>query len=161
MLSNVKVIQVSIRSNWGACMGRPSNFEKRFYARMRLLAEQSWRAEEVEFDEKPERRLCPATAHLHPDYQSSCSECVGALCKKMVALGLDDQRQPLPYLQRPYCGAITRNQFSCQQRVVPGKARCRFHGGHSTGPKTEEGRKRISEAQKLRWKRFRASKLTS
>ena len=31
-------------------------------------------------------------------------------------------------------------------RAEPGKARCRFHGGKSTGPKTEAGRNRIAEA---------------
>jgi hypothetical protein len=31
-------------------------------------------------------------------------------------------------------------------RVEFGKARCRFHGGLSTGPKTEAGRIRIAEA---------------
>ena len=30
----------------------------------------------------------------------------------------------------------------------PGKARCRFHGGKSTGPKTQAGRARIAEAQR-------------
>jgi hypothetical protein len=36
-----------------------------------------------------------------------------------------------------------------------GKARCRFHGGLSTGPKTEAGRARIAEAQRRRWRAFR------
>jgi len=36
-------------------------------------------------------------------------------------------------------------------RVEFGKARCRFHGGLSTGPKTEAGRTRIAEAQRRRW----------
>jgi hypothetical protein len=30
-------------------------------------------------------------------------------------------------------------------RVVPGKRRCRFHGGLSTGPKTKAGRARIAD----------------
>ena len=37
-------------------------------------------------------------------------------------------------------------------RVEFGKARCRFHGGLSTGPKTETGRRRIAEAQRRRWR---------
>jgi ABC transporter substrate binding protein len=41
-------------------------------------------------------------------------------------------------------------------RVVPAKRRCRFHGGMSTGPKTEAGRARIAEAQRRRWKAFRS-----
>jgi hypothetical protein len=35
--------------------------------------------------------------------------------------------------------------------VVVGKARCRLHGGLSTGPKTPEGRERIAAAQRKRW----------
>ena len=37
------------------------------------------------------------------------------------------------------------------------KARCRFHGGLFTGPKTEAGRRRIADAQRHRWDVFRAS----
>jgi hypothetical protein len=42
-------------------------------------------------------------------------------------------------------------------RVEPNKARCRFHGGLSTGPKTEAGRRRIADAQRRRWGVFRGS----
>jgi hypothetical protein len=37
---------------------------------------------------------------------------------------------------RPRCGAKTRAGGRCLVRVELGKARCRFHGGLSTGPKT-------------------------
>jgi hypothetical protein len=40
-------------------------------------------------------------------------------------------------------------------RVELGKGRCRFHGGLSTGPKTEAGRARITEAQRRRWAAYR------
>ena len=40
-------------------------------------------------------------------------------------------------------------------KVELGKARCRFHGGLSTGPKTEAGRARIAETQRRRWHAFR------
>jgi hypothetical protein len=40
-------------------------------------------------------------------------------------------------------------------RVKFGKARCRLHGGLSTGPKTEAGRARIAEAQRRRWRAYR------
>jgi hypothetical protein len=56
---------------------------------------------------------------------------------------------------RPVCGALTRAGGLCRVRVEPGKARCRFHGGLSTGPKTPEGRARIAEAQRRRWSVFR------
>ena len=38
---------------------------------------------------------------------------------------------------------------------LAGKARCRFHGGLSTGSKTEAGRARIAEAQRRRWREYR------
>jgi hypothetical protein len=56
---------------------------------------------------------------------------------------------------RPRCCAKTRAGVPCITRVVPGKRRCRFHGGLSTGPRTTEGRARIAEAQRRRWKAFR------
>src|SRR5690349_989439 len=56
---------------------------------------------------------------------------------------------------RPRCGAKTRAGGTCMVRVEFGKARCRFHGGLSTGPKTEAGRIRIAEAQRRRWRAYR------
>jgi hypothetical protein len=40
-------------------------------------------------------------------------------------------------------------------RVEFSKARCRLHGGLSTGPKTKAGRERIAEAQRRRWRAYR------
>lgn len=41
------------------------------------------------------------------------------------------------------CGAMRhRDGHPCQARPEPGKRRCRFHGGRSTGPRTAEGRSR-------------------
>src|SRR4029077_20450803 len=56
---------------------------------------------------------------------------------------------------RLLCGAKTRAGGCCQVRAEPGKARCRFHGGKSTGPKTQAGRARMAEAQRLRWLAYR------
>jgi hypothetical protein len=56
---------------------------------------------------------------------------------------------------RRLCGAKTRAGGYCQGRAEPAKARCRFHGGNSTGPKTPAGRARIAEAQRLRWLAYR------
>jgi hypothetical protein len=66
--------------------------------------------------------------------------------------------QPSPNRRkgRLLCGAKTRAGGCCQVRAELGKARCRFHGGKSTGPKTEAGRSRIAEAQRLRWRAYRA-----
>ena len=65
--------------------------------------------------------------------------------------------QPSPNRRkgRRLCGAKTRAGGCCQVRAEPGKARCRFHGGKSTGPKTQAGRARIAEAQRLRWRGYR------
>ena len=53
------------------------------------------------------------------------------------------------------CAAKTRSGSLCRAKRVPGRKRCRMHGGLSTGPKTDLGRQRISEAQKQRWKKVR------
>jgi hypothetical protein len=42
------------------------------------------------------------------------------------------------------CLAKTRQGSACQKPALKGKSRCQLHGGKSTGPKTEEGRARIS-----------------
>ena len=38
------------------------------------------------------------------------------------------------------CKAVTRRGTRCRCKPVPGSRRCRFHGGLSTGPKTEAGK---------------------
>jgi hypothetical protein len=58
----------------------------------------------------------------------------------------------------PKCGARTRAGGSCRVRAEPGRTRCRFHGGLSTGPRTPEGRQRISEANRRRWAAWRAAR---
>ncbi len=62
-----------------------------------------------------------------------------------------------PKRERPRCGATCRNGSSCQappvwdkRRDCPVNGRCRIHGGLSTGPKTEEGRRRIAESNRAR-----------
>ena len=52
---------------------------------------------------------------------------------------------------RQLCGARTRKGHPCKAKALPGKRRCKFHGGMSTGPRTREGRQRIAEAQRRRW----------
>jgi hypothetical protein len=39
---------------------------------------------------------------------------------------------------------------------VAANGRCKFHGGHSTGPRTQEGRNRIARAQRERWRLWQA-----
>lgn len=44
-------------------------------------------------------------------------------------------------MQRVTCGAKRhRDGQPCQAKSEPGKRRCRFHGGRSTGPRTPEGK---------------------
>ena len=69
--------------------------------------------------------------------------------------------EKLPRCERPRCGAKTRQGTPCKapcvwDEVKGYNARCRMHGGLSTGPKTLAGRARISAAQQRRWKRYRA-----
>ena len=45
------------------------------------------------------------------------------------------------FLAAPRCGAKTRAGCACRQPAMP-NGRCRFHGGKSTGPRTEAGRAR-------------------
>jgi hypothetical protein len=86
--------------------------------------------------------------------QRGCSDsdcAIGAKCKRMAELGLAGDGSPLPRRDRPSCGARTRKGPACLARVVPGKRRCRVHGGLSTGPRTPEGKARIAGAQRRRW----------
>ncbi|MFC0280568.1 HGGxSTG domain-containing protein [Falsigemmobacter intermedius] len=62
--------------------------------------------------------------------------------------------------RRVRCNAKTRKGTHCWCSSAPGKQRCKYHGGLSTGARTEEGRERIAQAQRRRWARWRAEKLT-
>ncbi|MCZ8336235.1 MAG: HGGxSTG domain-containing protein [Rhodobacteraceae bacterium] len=68
----------------------------------------------------------------------------------------DDGSTPLPYNDRPSCGAKTRQGHRCKNKVVPGRTKCKFHGGLSTGPRTDAGRAKIAMAQKARWSKRRS-----
>jgi hypothetical protein len=73
----------------------------------------------------------------------------------LVMMMASDQTSPSRRKGRLLCGAKTRAGGCRQVRVEPGKTRCRFRGGKSTGPKTEAGRARIVEAQRRRWLAYR------
>lgn len=60
--------------------------------------------------------------------------------------------------RRVICGAKTRKGTPCRAKSEPGKRRCKFHGGKSTGARTPEGRQRLSEAAHRRWARWRAER---
>jgi len=46
------------------------------------------------------------------------------------------------------CGAKTRAGTPCKITTIYKSGRCKFHGGLSTGPKTAEGKARISAARR-------------
>ncbi len=61
----------------------------------------------------------------------------------------------------PRCGARTKTRGGRPCRASPvldpywgetRNGRCKLHGGLSTGPRTAEGRMRIAEAQRKRWR---------
>ena len=55
------------------------------------------------------------------------------------------------------CGARTRHRHGfCRNWPVPGKERCRLHGGLSTGAITEEGKARSLAAMHDGWQRWLA-----
>ncbi len=48
------------------------------------------------------------------------------------------------------CGARTRKGTLCQCKGLGRGRRCKFHGGMSTGPRTEAGKRRIADANRRR-----------
>ena len=63
------------------------------------------------------------------------------LTKGNVKIGLEWRFGPDWPGQR--CGAKTRRGKGCQRPANKKNGRCRLHGGASTGPRTEEGLKRL------------------
>jgi hypothetical protein len=59
---------------------------------------------------------------------------------------------------RPRCGARTRAGAPCQAPGNGKGGRCKLHGGKSTGPRTHDGRRRISMIQQERWRKYRAAR---
>jgi len=48
-------------------------------------------------------------------------------------------------MKRVPCGARRRRDGKpCEALSVPGKKRCRWHGGMSTGPRTPEGKAKVA-----------------
>jgi hypothetical protein len=87
---------------------------------------------------------------------------------RFLTLTLASMRKPLWRVfkhEKPKCGAKTGRGTPCQAPAAWDKyrcgianGRCRMHGGLSTGPRTEEGLWRVSEAQKKRWAKRRAER---
>lgn len=60
--------------------------------------------------------------------------------------GVHEKSGAPAFLSSPRCGAKTRKGTPCRAPAMP-NGRCKLHGGKSTGPKTEEGRRRCAEAR--------------
>ena len=43
------------------------------------------------------------------------------------------------------CNAVNRQGNRCKRLAIPGKNKCRNHGGLSTGPKTKEGKAKVTK----------------
>jgi hypothetical protein len=69
-----------------------------------------------------------------------------------VAVTKLERNSKMPGRKKTCCGARNRRGTACQAKALE-NGRCKFHGGMSTGPKTPEGRARISAAVKDRWAR--------
>jgi hypothetical protein len=52
-----------------------------------------------------------------------------------------------------------RTGVQCRAPAAKGKKKCRFHGGASTGPKTEQGRKRCATAKTVHGRETTAKRL--
>lgn len=75
---------------------------------------------------------------------------------EITLAALQDRHTARLATRRVICGAKTRKGTACRNQSEPGKARCNFHGGKSTGARTPEGRARIADAQRHRWAAYRA-----
>ena len=130
-------------------MGRPTKFSARLSALLMELRQKEIAAMRARW------RDCPATMHLPQDARRSCGGCKDVVCMRMREKGLNETSTALPYAHRPNCGAMTRSGRPCANKVIPSKKRCKFHGGLSSGPKTQEGKPKIVAAQKARWDKWR------
>ena len=62
-------------------------------------------------------------------------------------------------IRAPRCQALSkRSQLQCRKAALTGKRVCMFHGGKSTGPVTEDGRKRCANAKTMHGYETRAAR---
>ena len=85
----------------------------------------------------------PMTSAAKPELMSTYA------CARMTSGAIPDNIQRIMARVKPTppkrvtCGAKRhRDGQPCQALSEPGKRRCRFHGGRSTGPRTPEGKAR-------------------
>ncbi|WP_338152920.1 HGGxSTG domain-containing protein [Chimaeribacter coloradensis] len=67
--------------------------------------------------------------------------------------------EPMPEeIRHIPCGAKTRAGTPCKRTDISTNGRCKYHGGHSTGALTSEGKARQLEGYR-RWQREKAENL--
>jgi hypothetical protein len=64
--------------------------------------------------------------------------------------GIGAKMSDYPMHCAPRCGATTRRKTPCRAPAIRGKARCRMHGGKSTGRPVIHGRYKKETIQKKR-----------
>ena len=76
----------------------------------------------------------------------------------MLQFGFDDfgayMRNDIQRLKQ-VCGAKNRQGSPCQVKQLYPNGRCKFHGGLSTGCRTDEGKARSLAALRAGWLRWR------
>ncbi|HRO14784.1 MAG TPA: helix-turn-helix transcriptional regulator [Paracoccus sp. (in: a-proteobacteria)] len=98
--------------------------------------------------------LC-TTTHARGDGVLSLSERMDALAAAQLAAWQAREAERAAR-RRVRCGAKTRKGTPCRNKSEPGRQRCKFHGGLSTGARTPEGIARIRDAQRRRWAKAKA-----
>jgi hypothetical protein len=71
------------------------------------------------------------------------------------------ERARLRAIRKRPCGAKTRKGHPCRAKGLGRGGKCKFHGGASTGPTTQNGRDRIAAAARRRWAEWRAARSAS
>jgi len=75
------------------------------------------------------------------DYYTRSNANFAIWLKQAYSCRLEFKPMP-PDLIGLQCGAKTRAGTPCKNKAIYINARCKWHGGRSTGPKTEEGKRR-------------------
>lgn len=94
--------------------------------------------------------LCQANTPARGDGLIALGSRIQAMIDAQIA-AFKEREAERAARRRVRCGAKTRKGTACRNKSEPGKRRCKFHGGMSTGARTPEGIERIREAQRRRW----------
>ena len=83
--------------------------------------------------------------------------------KRGAILSLDNMELPLTTAGGKIvcmrCNATSkRTKLQCSGPAMQGKTKCKFHGGLSTGPRTDEGKLRCAQAKTMHGKDTRADR---